>query len=84
VEGGGGNFQTRRRRRRARPGRGDSLHTDIQTKEKELNGPIDWGREGARPGWHLNPLHVVDLMEGSPLPDLGAPAMNLDESPGPP
>lgn len=59
-----------------------------RTREEEKEGIELAGldeAEGARPGWHLDPPHVVDLMEGcrSPIRRTGeptrtrAPASNL-------
>lgn len=53
--------------------------------EDEGIGRTVGGKGSARPGWHLNPPHVVDLMEGcrSPIRRTGertrtrAPASNL-------
>lgn len=57
----------------------------LGTTEEEKEGIELDEAEGARPGWHLDPPHVVDLMEGcrSPIRRTGertrtrAPASNL-------
>lgn len=37
-------------------------------ERKELRRGLE-GKGGARTAWHLNPPHVVDLVEGTPFPD---------------